>query len=105
MHFRFCQPGLFYQTTGRAVNAGEGLNCVILEAEPISDFGSTAAERLENLDTDLEQCGFKCWIAPANKLLRELLQVTGLTKRFGKDNKYVSVPAALLAQHDCFDKT
>ena len=30
--------------------AGPGLKCVILDAEPISDFDSTAAEALENLD-------------------------------------------------------
>ena len=33
-------------------NAGPGLKCVILDAEPISDFDSTAAEALETLDAD-----------------------------------------------------
>ena len=34
---------------GLITNAGEGLKCVILDAEPISDFNSTAAEALETL--------------------------------------------------------
>ena len=36
-------------------NAGAGLKCVVLDAEAISDFDSTAAEALENLDADLER--------------------------------------------------
>jgi anti-anti-sigma regulatory factor len=46
-------------------NAGEGLRCVILDAEAISDFDSTAAEALENLDADLERLGVELWIARA----------------------------------------
>ncbi len=84
------------------VNAGEGLNCVILDAEAISDFDSTAAEALENLDADLEQRGVELWIARANEPLRELLQVTGLTIRLGEENIYVSVRAAVTAYHDRF---
>src|SRR5512139_3402380 len=38
-----------------SANAGAGLKCVILDAEPISDFDSTAAEALETLDADLER--------------------------------------------------
>lgn len=78
-------------------NAGEGLKCVILDAEAISDFDSTAAEALENLDADLERSNIELWIARANKPLRDLLEVTGLTKRIGKDNIYVSVRAAVEA--------
>ena len=43
-------------------NAGAGLKCVILDAEAISDFDSTAAEALENLDADLERQGVDLWI-------------------------------------------
>jgi hypothetical protein len=43
-------------------NAGAGLECVILDTEPISDFDSTA-EALENLDADLERQGVDLWIA------------------------------------------
>jgi SulP family sulfate permease len=83
-------------------NAGAGLNCVVLDAEAISDFDSTAAEALENLDADLERRGVELWIARANQPLRDLLQVTGLTKRLGKDNIYPSVRAAVAAYHECF---
>jgi sulfate permease, SulP family len=71
------------------------LKCVILDAEAISDFDSTAAEALENLDADLERRGVDLWVARANEPLRKLLQVTGLTQRLGKDNVYPSVRAAV----------
>jgi sulfate permease, SulP family len=84
------------------VKAGEGLKCVVLDADAISDFDSTAAEALETLDADLERHGVELWIARANAPLRELLQVTGITGRIGRENMYPSVRAAVLAYHDCF---
>jgi SulP family sulfate permease len=102
--YRFDAPLVFANAaffTGRLeeliANAGEGLKCVILDAEAISDFDSTAAEALENLDTDLERRGVELWIARANKPLRDLLQVTGLTTRIGEKNIYPSVRAAVIA--------
>jgi MFS superfamily sulfate permease-like transporter len=83
-------------------NAGDGLKCVVLDAEAISDFDSTAAEALENLDASLERLGVELWIARANKPLRELLEMTGLTKRLGKENIYVSVRAAVMAYRERF---
>ena len=44
-------------------DAGPGLKCVVLDAEAISDFDSTAAEALETLDADLERRGVDFWIA------------------------------------------
>jgi SulP family sulfate permease len=78
-------------------NAGTGLKCVILDAEAISDFDSTAAEALGNLEADLERGRVDLWIARANGPLRNLLQATGLTTRIGNDNFYVSVRAAVTA--------
>ena len=78
-------------------NAGPGLKCVILDAEPISDFDSTAAEALETLDADLERVGVDLWIARANGPLRELLTATGLMKRLGEEHIYPSVRAAVAA--------
>jgi SulP family sulfate permease len=78
-------------------NAGPGLKCVILDAEAISDFDSTAAEALENLDAELERLGVDLWIARANGPLRDLLQATGLTARIGQDHIYPSVRAAVSA--------
>ena len=83
-------------------NAGAGLKCVILDAEAISDFDSTAAEALENLDVDLERRGVDLWIARANGPLRELLTTTGLMKRLGTENIYPSVRAAVEAYHARF---
>jgi MFS superfamily sulfate permease-like transporter len=74
-----------------------GVECVIHDAEAISDFGSTAAEALENLDTDLERLGADLWIARANGPPRQLLTVTGLTKRLGSEPIYPLVRAAVTA--------
>jgi len=83
-------------------NAGPGLKCVILDAEPISDFDSTAAEALETLDADLERLGADLWIARANGPLRELFTATGLMKRLGAEHIYPSVRAAVVAYHAQF---
>ena len=78
-------------------NAGPGLKCVVLDAEPISDFDSTAAEALESLDADLERAGADLWIARANRPLRQLLTATGLMKRLGAEHIFPSVRAAVVA--------
>lgn len=99
----FANAAFFTERLGELVaNAGAGLQCVILDAEAISDFDSTAAEALENLDADLERLGVELWIARANKPLRQLLQVTGLINRLGQDNIYPSVRAAVVAYHTHF---
>jgi SulP family sulfate permease len=83
-------------------HAGPGLKCVILDAEAISDFDSTAAEALETLDADLERVGGDLWIARANGSLRHLLTATGLTKRLGEEHIYPTVRAAVLAYRTRF---
>ncbi len=99
----FANAGFFTERLEELVtNASEGLKCIILDAEAISDFDSTAAEALENLDVDLERRGIELWIARANEPLRDLFQVTGLTKRLGKGNLYPSVRAAVTAYHERF---
>ncbi len=92
----FANAAYFTQRMGEIMAfAGEELRCVILDAEAISDFDSTAAEALENLDADLERHGIELWIARANEPLREMLQLTGLTKRLGKENIYPTVRVAV----------
>jgi SulP family sulfate permease len=83
-------------------DAGPGLKCVVLDAEAISDFDSTAAEALETLDADLERAGADLWIARANAPLRELLTSTGLTTRLGAEHIYPSVRAAVEAYHTLY---
>ena len=65
----FANAGFFTERLDDLVaNAGEGLKCVILDAEAISDFDSTAAEALENLDADFERRGVDLWVArPMNR--------------------------------------
>lgn len=94
----FANASYFSQRLGELVAiAGDELKCVILDAEAISDFDSTAAEALENLDADLERMGIELWIARPNEPLREMLHLTGLTKRLGKENIYPTVRTAVQA--------
>lgn len=96
----FANASYFSQRLNGLIAAAEvGLRCVILDAEAISDFDSTAAEALENLVADLERLGIELWIARPNEPLREMLQVTGLTNRLGKENIYLTVRAAVEAYH------
>jgi MFS superfamily sulfate permease-like transporter len=110
--YRFDTPLVFAnaaffteQLEDLVANAGEGLKSVILDAELVSDFDSTAAEALENLDQGLEQLGVEFWIARANKPLADLLLVTRLTQRLGQDVHYPSVRAAVGAYHGRFGAT
>jgi SulP family sulfate permease len=102
--YRFDAPLVFANAAffterleGLVANAGKGLKCVILDAEAISDFDSTAAEALENLYVDLDRLGVALWMARANEPLRHLLVVTGLVDRIGQENIHVSVRAAITA--------
>jgi SulP family sulfate permease len=99
----FANAAFFTERLAELVaNAGPGLQCVVLDAEAISDFDSTAAEALETLDADLERLGVELWIARANEPLRDLLTATGLTTRLGSEHIYPSVRAAVAAYHTAF---
>ena len=100
----FANAAFFTRAPGRSLSPtpAQGLKCVVIDAEAISDFDSTAAEALENLDADLERRNVELWIARANRPLRDLLQTTGLTDRIGEDNIHLSVRAAVTAYHDRF---
>jgi sulfate permease, SulP family len=99
----FANAAYFSQRVGELVAmAGEKLKCVVLDAEAISDFDSTAAEALENLDADLERLGIELWVARPNEPLRQMLHVTGLTQRFGKENIYPTVRAAVVGYKEQF---
>jgi sulfate permease, SulP family len=99
----FANAAYFSQRVGGLVAiAGEELKCVVLDAEAISDFDSTAAEALENLDADLERLDIELWVARPNEPLRQMLHVTGLTQRFGKENIYPTVRAAVGAYKEQF---
>ena len=80
-------------------NAGPGLKCVILDAEAISDFDSTAAEALENSGCGPGTTRRRLVDRRANTSLRELLTTTGLMKRLGAEHIFPSVRAAVEAYH------
>jgi len=101
----FANAGYFSDRLEDLVSrAGHGLKCVIFDAEAVSDFDSTSAEALENVDANLERIGVELWIARANEPLRDLLETTGLTTRIGKENIYPSVRAAVDAYHTRFNQ-
>ena len=97
----FANAGFFTERLEDLIaNAGDGLKCVIFDAEAVSDFDSTAAEALENLDANLERRQVELWIARANAPLRDLFLVTGLMTRIGEKNIYPSVRAAVTAYYE-----
>jgi SulP family sulfate permease len=100
----FANAGYFTERVEFLVaNAGEELKCFVIDAEAISDFDSTAAEALENIDRNLEKLKVELWIARANKPLRDLLLATGLTGRIGEENIYPSVRTAVIAFRKRFE--
>jgi sulfate permease, SulP family len=110
--YRFDAPLVFANAAffterleGLIANTGAGLKCIIMDAEAISDFDSTAAEALEGLDAELERLGVDLWLARANAPLRQLLTATGLTTRLGAEHIYPSVRAAVTAYHAQFGTT
>ncbi len=98
----FANTSYFSQRLNELVAAEAGLRCVILDAEAISDFDSTAAETLENLTADLARLDIELWIARANEPLRKMLQASGLTERLGEENIYLTVRAAVDAYRTHF---
>jgi SulP family sulfate permease len=99
----FANAGFFTERLeGLIAKAGGELQCVILDAEAISNFDSTAAEALQNLDADLQRRNVELWIARANQPLRNLLQATDLTEQLGQENIYPSVRAAVTAYRKRF---
>ncbi len=98
----FANTSYFSQRLNELVAAEAGLRCVILDAEAISDFDSTAAETLENLTADLARLDIELWIARANEPLREMLQASGLTEQLGEENIYLTVRAAVDAYRTHF---
>jgi len=98
----FANTSYFSQRLSELVAAEVGLRCVVLDAEAISDFDSTAAETLENLAADLARLDIELWIARANEPLRKMLQVTGLTERLGEENIHLTVRAAVEAYRTHF---
>ena len=83
-------------------DAGEGLQCVIVDAEAISDCDTTAAETLETVDRDLEARGVELWIARGNEPLLDTLRATDLVPRLGPDSIFPSVRAAVIAFRERF---
>ena len=77
---------------------GSPIGCISMNGRR-ARWAILASAALENLDADLERAGIELWIARANEPLRDLLEVTGLTKRLGKENIYSSVRAAVAAYH------
>ncbi len=77
-------------------NAGEGLKCVVLDAEAISDFDSTAAEALENMDASLERLGVELWVARAERAAARSLAGNGVN---GKDRSRPYLPVGAGCSH------
>ena len=75
--------------------AGGSLECLVLDAQAISDLDVTAAQRLTELYQELTELGIEIKIADSPRPFREQLTKVGLSSKVGSEHFYVSVKKAV----------
>ncbi len=70
---------------------------VVLQCEAVTDVDVTAAEKLEQLDRQLNEQGVHLAFVELRERLRDLLLRYGLMETLDKDHFYASMDAALEA--------
>lgn len=75
--------------------AGNDLECLVIDAQAIADLDVTAAQRLTELYQELTELGVEIKIADSPRPFREQLTKVGLSSRVGNDHFYVSVKKAV----------
>ena len=75
--------------------AGPQLECLVIDAQAISDLDVTAAQRFAKLHEELSERGIEIKLADAPRPFREQLRNIGLSSALGSDHFYVSVKKAV----------
>ena len=75
--------------------AGSDLECLVIDAQAISDLDVTAAQRLTELYKEVTELGIEIKIADSPRPFREQLTKVGLLSKVGSDHFYVSVKKAV----------
>lgn len=75
--------------------SGGTLECLVIDAQAISDLDVTAAQRLTELYQELTELGIEIKIADSPRPFREQLTKVGLSSKVGSEHFYVSVKKAV----------
>ena len=92
----FANAGLFRQQIRRLVRDGRP-TWVVLQCEAITDIDVTAADMLEQLDTELNAQGIHMAFVELRSRLHGLVYRYGLFETLDRDHFYDSVDEALAA--------
>ena len=90
----FANAGAFRQQIRKLVKAREPA-WVVIQCEAITDIDVTAAEMLEQLDTELNAAGQHMAFVELRGRLQELMQRHGLFETLDRDHFYPSIDTAL----------
>ena len=77
--------------------AGPELECLVIDAQAISDLDVTAAQRFAKLHEELTERGIEIKLADSPRPFREQLRKVGLSSTLGSEHFYVSVKKAVEA--------
>ncbi len=77
------------------VDQSVGLECLVIDAQAISDLDVTAAQRFTELYQELTELGVELKIADSPRPFREQLTKVGLSSKVGSEHFYVSVKKAV----------
>ena len=75
--------------------AGMDLQCLVIDAQAISDMDVTAAQRFAKLHQELTERGIEIKLADSPRPFREQLNKVGLSTTLGDEHFYVSVKKAV----------
>ena len=75
--------------------AGIDLQCLVIDAQAISDMDVTAAQRFAKLHQELTERGIEIKLADSPRPFREQLNKVGLSTTLGDEHFYVSVKKAV----------
>ena len=84
--------------------AGSDLQCLVIDAQAISDMDVTAAQRFAKLYQELTEQGIEIKLADSPRPFREQLTKVGLSATFGSEHFYVSVKKAVESFENRHDK-
>ena len=90
----FANSGMFREQV-RSLVRDKGARWVVLQCEAVTDIDVTAAQMLEQLDTQLNERGIHLAFVELRSRLQDLILRYGLLETLDKDRFYHSVEAAL----------
>ncbi|HEY6407869.1 MAG TPA: sulfate permease [Ktedonobacteraceae bacterium] len=94
----FANADYFLTQLRELIAAAEaGVECLLIDAEAITDIDVTAADALKKLQGELERKGIALVIARASQPLQRMLKRSGLTELIGAEHIYPTVRTGVQA--------